>query len=384
MGKWDGRKVGKKNRSNYPKNFEFVHIRPNRLWTQIGLALETWRNPVDVLFVPAHTLPILRRRKILNSKLEYRNTKQYLNSNYQNSKRLEHSDFENLNLFRISDFVLRILSFLRQKTKYVVTIHDLGVEYLPGYHSFPGRYYLDLASKYAAREADALIAVSKATRADLIKRYRVDAKKIFVVSEGVDIGFFKPQSKLKVESVKSKYKIGENYVLAVGTVQPRKNLESLIRAFARVSGMVGKWDGRRKMRPTILQSYNPTDLKLVIAGKLGWDYQKIVDLPKKLGIADRVKFLRYVDARDMPALYTGASVFAACSLFEGFDLPILEALACGCGVVASDIGPHKEIFRKVAGPVSSFPPAPSMNSEQAVLRVYPERSRRAVGNPSRT
>lgn len=108
MGKWDGRKVGKKNRSNYPKNFEFVHIRPNRLWTQIGLALETWRNPVDVLFVPAHTLPILRRRKILNSKLEYRNTKQYLNSNYQNSKRLEHSDFENLNLFRISDFVLRI------------------------------------------------------------------------------------------------------------------------------------------------------------------------------------------------------------------------------------------------------------------------------------
>lgn len=341
----------------WPANFEFVKIRPHRFWTQVGLALETWRNPVDVLFVPAHTLPILRRRSIGNFKSQTLNSKQYLNTNIQRPKR-----FENLNLFRISDLVLRISSFFAKKTKYVVTIHDLGVEFLPGYHSFPGRYYLNLASKYAAREADALIAVSRATRTDLIKRYSVDVKKVFVVPEGVDIGFFKPQpqpkagsllaKKSKVESVKSKYKIQGNYVLAVGTVQPRKNLETLIRAFAEVIRRSGIQAVRKTVKPDSPKARQPDSQHLVIVGKLGWDYQKIIDLPKKLGIGDRVKFLGYVDSRDMPALYTGASVFAACSLFEGFDLPILEALACGCGVVASDIGAHREILASFAGSVS--------------------------------
>src|SRR3989344_7142103 len=103
---------------NWPSNFEFVKIGPHRFWTQIGLAWETWKNPVDLLFVPAHTLPLLRNPKM----------------------------------------------------KTAVTIHDLGVEYLPNYHQFPQKYYLDLASKYAASHADALIAVSKATKRDLVTR----------------------------------------------------------------------------------------------------------------------------------------------------------------------------------------------------------------------
>ncbi len=89
------------------------------------------------------------------------------------------------------------------------------------------------------------------------------------------------------------------------------------------------------------------NLSLVIAGKLGWDYQPILDLPKKLGIGDRVKFLGYVDREDLPALYSGATVFAFPSLFEGFGLPILEALACECHVIASDIAVHKEIREMV-------------------------------------
>src|SRR3989344_9190031 len=201
----------------WPANFEFKVIRPYRLWTQVGLALETWRNPVDLLFVPAHTLPIFRRRNIAFSNF------QFPLSNY-------------LKIFQLKSRKSMIDGKWQMvnRSKYVVTIHDLGVEYLPGYHQFPQRYYLDLASRYAARHADALIAVSRSTKADLIKRYAIATKKIFVVSEGVDTSFFKPQSKSKVESVKSKYKIDGNYILFVGTVQPRKNLEMLIEAFARL------------------------------------------------------------------------------------------------------------------------------------------------------
>lgn len=313
LGYWVGRSLGKKSQQpNYlktqlPPNFEIVKIGPSRLWTQIGLALETWRRPVDVLFVPAHTLPVLRNPQV----------------------------------------------------KTVVTIHDLGVEFLPGYHQFPQRYYLDLASKYAAGAADALIAVSRATKRDLVTRYKVGSKKIFVVPEGVDAAFFRPSSqpkagsplakKLKVQSVKSKYKIDGDYILYVGTVQPRKNLEMLIKAFSQVVWLSGNQAVRKDKNPSGLNTRIPDNLNLVIAGKPGWDYQKILDLPKKLGIESMVKFLGYVDRQDLPSLYTSAAVFAHPSLFEGFGLPILEALACSCPVVASDIAAHREIYRKIIG-----------------------------------
>ena len=308
-----------------PNNFELKIIRPRRLWTQIGLALETWRNPVDVLFVPAHTLPILRKRKIGE--------------------------------FQISNFKFQI-DFFAKQTKYVVTMHDLGVEFLPQYHSFPGKYYLDLASKYASRSVDAIIAVSQATKRDLIRRYKISAEKIQVVYEGVDSGFFKAQSQSRVKSVKSKYKIHGNYVLCVGTVQPRKNLEMLIRAFAQMinSGPVSSFPpasapphgGVRAVGSLSRTATRMNQLSLVIAGKLGWDYQNIVDLPKELGIENSVKFLGYVDREDLPSLYSGAAVFAFPSLFEGFGLPILEALSCGCPVVASDIAPHREISAEIS------------------------------------
>jgi len=262
----------------WPKNFEFRLVGSNRLWTQVGLALETWKNPVDVLFIPAHTLPIFKNPKV----------------------------------------------------KSVVTMHDLGVEYLPNYHKFPQRYYLDLASKFAARYADRLIAVSEATKSDLIKRYKVSAKKVSVVHEGVDSNFFKPMSAAEVARVKNKYNINGKYVLFVGTVQPRKNLEFLIRVFAR-----------------ILKRKGCRDVNLVIVGKFGWDYEKILKLPKKIKIEKSVKFLKYVPKKDLPALYSGSAVFAFPSLFEGFGLPILEAISCGTQVLASDIPAHREIFKEI-------------------------------------
>jgi len=316
-----------------PNNFELKIIRPRRFWTQVGLALETWRNPVDLLFIPAHTLPILRRRRI-----------------------------------GISNFKFQISNW----PKAVVTIHDLGVEFLPGYHQFPQRYYLDFASKYACRHADAIIAVSAATKADIVKRYRTSPKKVFVVYEGVDTAFFRPQSRVPakggfisgggVQSVKSKYKIEDPYILFVGTVQPRKNLRMLIKAFSLlVHSSQFTVDGEVK---SVNRELTTVNLQLVIAGKLGWDYKEILDAPKKFGVEKQIKFLRYVDREDLPTLYSGARVFAFPSLFEGFGLPILEALSCGCPVVASDIPPHREILKKlvsesvsqrISGPVNQKP-----------------------------
>ena len=316
---------------SWPANFTFQIVRPNYLWTQLGLALETWRNPVDLLFVPAHTLPILRKRNIGFSIFQVPFSNYLKIFQLKNRKSMANGKWQMAN-----------------RPKYVVTIHDLGVEYLSRYHQFPQRYYLDLASKYAAKHADALIAVSSATKHDLISRYKVGAKRVLVVPEGVDGRFFKPQSRVKVESVKSKYKIRGDYVLFVGTVQPRKNLVTLIEAFSLLVGSRELVVSRRKKTTNYaLQTTN-----LVIAGKLGWDYQKILDAPKKFGIKGRVKFLGHVPSEDLPSLYTGASVLTAPSLFEGFDLPILEALACGCSVIASDIAVHREIYNKIF----HFPP----------------------------
>lgn len=277
-----------------PQNFRYKIIRPSRLWTQAGLALETWKSPVDLVFIPAHTLPIFRKRK------------------------------------------MGIFNF----PKYVVTMHDLGVEYLPGYHKFPDRYYLDLASRYAAKHADALIAVSAATKRDLVKKYRVDPKSVFVVHEGVDKGFFKRQSRSNIEELKKRYKIPGDYFLFVGTVQPRKNLEMLVDAFASLVNY-------QKVK-NIISNYNKPNLPfLVIAGKYGWDYGSILAAPKRLGVEEFVRFVGYVKSHDLPTLYSGAISYLTPSLFEGFNLPILEALSCGCRVVASNIKVHAEILKKV-------------------------------------
>lgn len=282
----DQRLETRKLAKQFPKNFEFRPIHPTRLWTQIGLALETWRAPVDLLFVPAHTLPVLRNYRV----------------------------------------------------KTVVTIHDLGVEYLPGYHQFPQKYYLDLASKYAAYHADRLIAVSEATKRDLIERYGVKSPQIDVVYEGVDKEFFRPQTKAVVDKVKKKYKISGDYFLYVGTVQPRKNLMFLIDTFNTYVKSISVKSNKSKYNKSNQQ------ISLIIAGKMGWDYAKIAQKA-----ADNIKFLGYVDRAGLPALYSGARAAVFPSLFEGFGLPILEALSSGCPVIASNIPVHRELFHTIFG-----------------------------------
>ncbi len=142
----------------------------------------------------------------------------------------------------------------------------------------------------------------------------------------------------------------------MGTVQPRKNLERLIEAFSILvhsNQLIVHSKAKAVNRSPGVASAKrgeplTSNINLVIVGKLGWDYQEILAAPKKFGVFGRVKFLGYVPRTDLPTLYTGAAVLAAPSLFEGFDLPILEAMVCGCGVIASDIGAHREILYKIS------------------------------------
>lgn len=253
--------------STWPNNFVFKKINWPRLWTQAGLSIQSFKDNLDVLFVPAHTLPVIRKPGL----------------------------------------------------KSVVTVHDLGSEYLPGTHQLKQRIYLSYMQRKQLKGATRIIAVSKATKKDLVKRIGIEPEKVTVIYEGYDQKLFKPiRGDILVNSLKP-------YYLFVGTVQPRKNLERVIKAFAKIK-----------------------DKKLVIAGSKGWLADQIYKLPKKLGIEDKVKFLGYVPDEKLPALYSAAEALVFPSLFEGFGLPILEAQACGCPVLTSKISSMPEVAGKGA------------------------------------
>lgn len=257
-------------------NFSNRSIPMPRLWTQVRLALEMRQYPPDLLFIPAHTLPYLRPKKI----------------------------------------------------KTVVTIHDLGVEFLKEYHQFPHKLYLNKSTVYASKHADGIIAVSQSTKNDLISKLGTDPNKIQVIYEGFDHSHYYPRENKEILKIKDKLNINGDYLLFVGTIQPRKNLQRLIEAFDMATKKYKKELG---------------DLKLIIAGKKGWLYEDILDAPAKLDISDRVKFVGHVLDQDLPALYSGAKAFMFPSLYEGFGLPVLEAFATEIPVLTSNTSSLPEV-----------------------------------------
>lgn len=264
----------------WPENFKFKEIKWPRLWTQVGLAKQTFIDSLDVLFIPAHTAPLIQKPGL----------------------------------------------------KTVVTIHDLGAEYLPKMHQVKQRLYLKWITNYQLKHASKLIAVSKATKEDLVKKVRINPTKVKVILEGYDKALFRPiKGEILVNSLKEFDLVSGSYFLFVGTIQPRKNLERLIKAFYR-----------------FLVTSNIKNSKLIIVGSKGWLSDSIFKLPKKLGIEDKVKFLGRVEDKDLPALYSGAIALTFPSLFEGFGLPILEAEACDCPVLTSNISSMPEVAGKAA------------------------------------
>jgi len=238
------------------KYFNYEIISPKFLWTQITLPLRLYKKDIDVFFSPAHYGP------------------------------------------RFSKIPL------------VVTIHDLSYIYYPKDFLKKDLFKLKNWTAYTVKKARKIIAVSNSTKNDLIKIYKIPSDKVAVIYNG-----FNQYKEIKASAFKEK-NICSPYILYIGTLQPRKNLLNLIRAFYKFN-----------------QIYK--DFNLIIAGKKGWLYKEIFEEVKNLGIEDKVFFTDYVTNHQLVFLYENAFCLVIPSLYEGFGLPILEAMHFSCPVITS-------------------------------------------------
>ena len=243
-----------------------------RLWTHARLSLEMLLHPPDVLFVPAHVLPAVHPRAS------------------------------------------------------VVTVHDLGYLTYPEAHRAADRRYLDGSTRWNANRAAAVVADSEATKADLVRAYGAAEEKIHVVYLGRDESLKPVTNPLRLAAVRAKYDLAQRYLLYLGTLQPRKNLERVVQAFERLCDRPGM-----------------DDVQLVLAGKQGWLYESLFDQVSRAGMGERVAFPGYIPDQELPALLSAATAFVFPSLYEGFGIPVLEAGACGVPVITSNTSSLPEV-----------------------------------------
>ncbi len=245
-----------------------VPIPARRFWTLRTLSTEMRRNPPDLLFVPAHVIP-------------------------------------------------------PSHPKSVATIHDLGYLIEPDCHPPLHRKQLEWTTRWNAHAADGLIAVSETTKRDLIELLDVEPARIRVVAHGVGAEFA-PASDAEIAAIRARYELGPQAILAVGTIQPRKNLDRLIQAFERIAAR------------------NPS-VQLVLCGSSGWKNEQILHRAVASPFHQRIRYIGYIPDAELPTLYSSAAVLAFPSLYEGFGMPALESMACGTPVVAADRSSLPEI-----------------------------------------
>ncbi len=205
----------------------------------------------------------------------------------------------------------------------VLTVHDLIFERFPEYHKRLNHLFLTRTMPLFVRRATAIITISQASKQDLIAHYRVPAEKVHVIYEA-PAPHFRPVPPEEVARARARYHLPDRYLLTVGTLEPRKNLVRLLTAFERAHQ--GGWVDA-----------------LVIVGQRGWLYEDFFRRLEASPVRERVILPGFVPDEDLPAVYAGATLFVLPSLYEGFGLPLLEAMAVGTPVVASDAGPLPEV-----------------------------------------
>lgn len=246
-----------KPREDLPKpriGFEYRIVGPKKLWTQLGLPFDLlFHKPrPDVFFTPSHYSP------------------------------------------RFSP------------VKTAISIMDLSYIYYPQLFRKEDLYQLIHWTKYSAIKSSKIFTISRASKDDIIKVYKVQEDKVVVTYPGI---------KQMTDKTLQKDKNSGQYILFVGTLQPRKNIVKLIEAYSKIN----------------------TDLRLLIVGKKGWIFDEILSAPKKYGVSEKVEFLDFVKDDEMADLYKNALCFVLPSLYEGFGLPVLEAMKNGCPVIISNV-----------------------------------------------
>jgi len=208
-------------------------------------------------------------------------------------------------------------------TSTILTVHDLIFRHLPAHHKPLNRWYLNLTMPLYCRRATHIIAISECTRRDLVAAYGLPPEKVTVVHEAA-APRFRPQPLEVVTAVRARYGLPDRYLLFVGTIEPRKNLARLLAAFEAIHAE-GLTDG------------------LVIVGRRGWLYDDFFASLEQSPVRDAVFFPGYAPDEDLPAIYAGAQALILPSLYEGFGLPVLEAMACGVPVTCSDTSSLSEV-----------------------------------------
>lgn len=223
-----------------------------------------------------------------------------------------------LELLRLRPDLLHSLAFaspLLNPAPAVVTVYDLSFRLFPERFLPAQRLYLSALTAHSCRRARRVIAISDSTREDVIKHFGIDRARVDVAAPGVDPAF-RPLPASLTDSFRAQRGLPNPFILYLGTLEPRKNLETLIRAFA------------------TLHASRPT-LHLILAGAKGWLYHSLFALVEQLNLTDSVHFPGFIPPEDLVLWYNACAVFAYPSSYEGFGMPVLEALACGKPVVTT-------------------------------------------------
>jgi glycosyltransferase involved in cell wall biosynthesis len=235
-----------------------------------------------------------------------------------------------------------------KKARLVVTIHDLTPIKLPVYHTkkMIDHYISDIPQ--SLKKADMVIAVSNCTKNDILEHFDIAEERVRVTPEAANDNYKQISDKHAIDKVKGIYDIDKDYILFVGTLEPRKNLVNLLKAYS------------------ILPDYLKRDYALVLCGKKGWYYEEIFETVRELKLENKVIFTGYVPDKDIPLLMNGAAVFVYPSFYEGFGLPPLEAMACGTPVISTNVSSIPEVVGDAGILVS---PTDVEELSDAMLRV---------------
>lgn len=238
-------------------------------------------------------------------------------------------------------------------TPSVITIHDLAFLSFPQTFRRVNRTYLTWATRASARGAARILAVSEFTKREIVRLLGIAPERIVVTYDACDSRFAPPEPE-RLAAFRARKGLPDRFILFVSTLEPRKNIPTLLDAYARIAGA--------------------TDAPLLIGGGKGWLYEPIFARLEALGLGDRVRMVGFIDADELPLWYAAATVFTMPSLYEGFGMPLLEAMACGTPVVASSSSSLPEVVGD-AGLLA--PPTDADALGAAILRLLNDADLRA-------